>query len=750
VDNNYANQSIDVTDPDGNTITFTSLEGNSAAKIASDMNALAGVSATATTTATLTGYTNANGFAVITLNNVALSGDTLAALETEINALTTSTLPGVSATFDTTAQTLVVTSAVGDDLVFELSSSDDGDTLTVLGSDAGAVPVIMETDPLNDGTSTATDISTPSASTVITGSENYWTQVPAPTFDVSIDGQGFQTVSLQGINNDLSLLGSTPVAGVAASAGLTTVMDTTFDLTLTGAAAGVANVTLAGFVDGSAATPAALQTQVQAAVDAALLAVPLAAGDVTVNLNPVTSELSFSVGNAGAGAVDTILLGNVDTVGTTDTLLLEDISTAMGGVPVAGAAPDLTATLAAIQQAVDTAVGAGVVAVSLDPATSQVVLTTVNPGSNHTMRIGNVVNDVLGFATVPNLVGTLFSGSDGSNVRAEGVAGNTSAIRIGGSMELVLDEGYTVSDPDPLAANLYGTFQAGTFQPFTINEFNPLDQATYNHSTSLTTYDSLGNSHIMTQYFVKQDYDPAEPTSQPNSWQMHVLIDGNEVGDPNTTLTPPLNTEATRATYNLTFNSDGSLNTLLSDTVLISNWVPSDETGAANGALGPSNVLQGGTLPIPQPPTSSNFEIDMGATSQYGSDFAVNNVDQDGFTTGRLSGINIDDSGTIFARFTNGEAQALGQIALAEFPNVQGLQQAGNTMWAENFETGTPNIGVPGTASLGVITAGALEDSNVDLSEELVNLIIAQRNFQASSKTIETANQVTQTIINLR
>jgi len=731
---------------------------------------------------------------------------------------------------------------------------------------------------LDDGTSTATTITTPAASTPLTGSENYWSTVPAPSFDLSIDGQGFQTVSLQGINNDLLLNGTTPVAGALATGGLLTAMDTTFDLTLTGAAAGTTTIDLAGFVDGSAGTTAALQAQMQAAVDfafselgtpatsagattpinaAAITAMSLAgadnftldvsgtsavidleaaaitveaaapgaattdqlvaelntriaasalagqvvavnatspadgavsfeavthgtaqvltttaagtdalgltastdvlggdgalvAGDVTVNLNPTTNELSFGLSNPAVAAADTLLLDNVVIGATPDALLLGDIATAMAGVPDAGAVPSLATTTAAIQQAIDTAVGAGVVLVSLDPVTSGVILETVLPGSDHSLRIVNTVSDELGFQTVPNLIGSLFEGVDGANARAEGVNGNANAIKVGGSIEIVLDEGYSVENPDPLADGLFAPFQADTFQPFTINEFNPLDQATYNHSTSLNIYDSLGNSHIMTQYFVKQDYDPADPTTQPNSWQMHVLIDGAEVGDPNTTLTPPLNTEATRATYNLAFNSDGSMNTQLSDSVLVSNWVPLDASGQPNGALSPSNVLGGGTLPIPQPPTSSNFEIDMAGTSQYGSDFAVNDVDQDGFTTGRLSGIDIDDSGIIFARFTNGEAQALGQIALAEFPNVQGLQQAGNTMWAENFETGTPNIGVPGTASLGVITSGALEDSNVDLSEELVNLIIAQRNFQASSKTIETANQVTQTIINLR
>ena len=188
----------------------------------------------------------------------------------------------------------------------------------------------------------------------------------------------------------------------------------------------------------------------------------------------------------------------------------------------------------------------------------------------------------------------------------------------------------------------------------------------------------------------------------------------------------------------------------MTDDILISNWTPVDVNGNPNGALGPQNVLAGGSVIIPDPPSSSNFVIDVGKSTQFGSKFSVNHVKQNGYTTGRLSGLNIDATGVIFARFTNGESQVLGQVALSNFANPQGLQPVGDTMWAENFESGAPNVGTPGSGALGAIQSGALEESNVDLSSELVNLIIAQRNFQANSKTIETANQVTQTIINLR
>ncbi len=106
---------------------------------------------------------------------------------------------------------------------------------------------------------------------------------------------------------------------------------------------------------------------------------------------------------------------------------------------------------------------------------------------------------------------------------------------------------------------------------------------------------------------------------------------------------------------------------------MISNWIPLDKNASPNGAVGPQNVLAGGSLPVAEPPTSSNFEIKLGNSTQYGSDFAVSQIDQDGYTTGQLSGLNIDSEGVIAARFTNGQNQVLGQIALAHFANVQGL-----------------------------------------------------------------------------
>lgn len=306
---------------------------------------------------------------------------------------------------------------------------------------------------------------------------------------------------------------------------------------------------------------------------------------------------------------------------------------------------------------------------------------------------------------------------------------------VGGAVNIVMDEGVSLanaSGTSPIIAGFTG-------QPFVNNQFLPSDPGTYNHATSTTIYDSLGNSHVLTKYFVKQQ----TVTSQPNTWQMHVFIDNQDVGD------PLIGTEPSRATYNLVFNSDGTLNNALTDSVLISNWDPLDESGNPNGAQRPLNVVNGGTLPIDIADTDSNFEIDVSSLTQFGSPFAVNDLSQNGFTTGRLVGLDVDSSGVILSRFSNGESLVLGQVALANFNDIEGLSPDGDSTWVQTFSSGDPIIGSPGTASLGVLTSSAVEQSNVDLSNELVNLIVAQRNYQANSKTIETADTIQQTILNI-
>ena len=145
-----------------------------------------------------------------------------------------------------------------------------------------------------------------------------------------------------------------------------------------------------------------------------------------------------------------------------------------------------------------------------------------------------------------------------------------------------------------------------------------------------------------------------------------------------------------------------------------------------------------------------SLELDLSTSAQYGEAFSVSRLGQDGFTTGRLSGIEVGDGGVVQARYTNGQSAPLGQLALATFPNLQGLQQLGDTTWGETFNAGSAIRGIAGAGSFGLVQSGALEASNVDLTEQLVNMITAQRNFQANAQMISTSDQVTQTIINIR
>ncbi len=228
--------------------------------------------------------------------------------------------------------------------------------------------------------------------------------------------------------------------------------------------------------------------------------------------------------------------------------------------------------------------------------------------------------------------------------------------------------------------------------------FDPADATSYNNSTSLTIYDTLGSPHLATMYYRK---------TADNTWDQYMYVDGAAVSGPDT----------------LTFDATGAIT---GGTPVAVSFTPS-----GGGAV-------------------MNVSIDYTNTSQYGSPFNVNALVQDGFATGRLSGIDINDTGVITSRFTNGQSRTLGQVAIATFNNPQGLRQLGDTGWAETFDSGAPLLGAAGTGAAGLIQSGALEGSNVDLTEQLVGMITAQRNFQANAQVISTADTITQTIINIR
>jgi len=430
--------------------------------------------------------------------------------------------------------------------------------------------------------------------------------------------------------------------------------------------------------------------------------------DVTGSFIAGASAFATDLATQGVGSNDYDFTITVDGLASAGTISLPALDYA-----------DHDAVAAALQTAINTDINISGVTVSYD--TDHYVFTSPSSGSASSISItavGGSANN-LGIATGTSVVGT-------------------DDIVVGGIVTLQLDEDYTLMDGS--ATPIF----VDPSTNFVNNAFDPADSSTYNHATSVNIYDSLGNSHVMEQFYIKQ---PDTALGIPNHWQVVIRVDGRDVGDP--VITDP--TTPTSAVFDVYFDANGAIDAAQTDDILISNWQPHNEDGTPIlGALQPNNQFNGGTLPIPFPSTSSNFQIQLTGSTQVGSLFEVRSVDQDGTTTGRLAGLDINDEGVVFARYTNGENEALAQIVMASFPNTQGLQSLGETSWAQTSTSGAPAIGVPGTAALGLIQSGALEESNVDLSEQLVGLILAQRNFQASAKTIETADQVTQTIINLR
>lgn len=286
-------------------------------------------------------------------------------------------------------------------------------------------------------------------------------------------------------------------------------------------------------------------------------------------------------------------------------------------------------------------------------------------------------------------------------------------------------------------------------------EFDPADQNTFNFASSMTLYDSEGIPHVATMYFRKDQPDPAIETGVNNDWFMWLAIDGELVnaGNPANPASAPLDPNGDNSAFLVRFNEDGTLDPATNQFV-IDDWVPATQIQSQFGSNAePLGPLGGGATPTFNgvvDADTSDFLIDISGSTQFGATSNVNAITQDGYGPGQLVGTDISENGILFARYTNGQSQVLGQIILADFPNAQGLTPIGNTQWAESYESGQPVRGVATSGIFGSLQAGALEDSNVDISEELVNLIIAQRNFQANAKTIETNNAITQTVINIR
>jgi len=422
--------------------------------------------------------------------------------------------------------------------------------------------------------------------------------------------------------------------------------------------------------------------------------------------------------------------------------------------------------------------------------------------------------------------------NSGSSLKGYGIDAVTNNINTGSIVDLQIistNIAPNATTESSLVANI-DSGEAVPSLPFTMNSQGTVDPQGYNHTTSFTSFDSLGNPMLTSMFYRKttagewdvgikqvdingnifQNMDPLAVQAG-SATEPQVLFIGSAgslagaatagAGEINTaafgvsanvadsaTISGAYNTAyltgghsagmtaaaASAATFEVTYPGIAAAVNAASaaasaaaatatprpmDTIVFNNNGTIDPNAAGgtitNGILSFTVPLSDASLSNPVMTTGGGalqtqpIDIDLNGLTQYGANFGVTNLTQDGYTTGQLSGIDVDQSGVISARFTNGQSNNLGQVFLANFTNTQGLSQLGDNYWGESFSSGQAIINAPGDGNAGLINSGALEDSNVDLTAQLINLITAQRNFQANAKTITTADTITQTVIQL-
>ncbi|WP_025126975.1 flagellar hook protein FlgE [Pseudomonas sp. PH1b] len=265
--------------------------------------------------------------------------------------------------------------------------------------------------------------------------------------------------------------------------------------------------------------------------------------------------------------------------------------------------------------------------------------------------------------------------------------------------------------------------------------FNPNDNTTYTKQFSTPVYDSQGNKHVMDQYMIK---------SGPNTWQTYTLIEGR---NPDGTAFSMSN----QAPITMTFDSSGKLKTLAAPTPPATSQftVSGNSIVMSAAAWTPGSVVNGVFTPNGAKGAANGVSIDMTKTGSVFGDSNRSVIAQNGYSTGQISSLTIDGTGVMLANFSNEQTKPIGQISLASFTNEQGLQPVGGTSWKETYASGIPGYDAPKTGTLGAIASNSLEESNVNLTNELVNLIKAQSNYQANAKTISTQSTIMQTIIQM-
>lgn len=279
----------------------------------------------------------------------------------------------------------------------------------------------------------------------------------------------------------------------------------------------------------------------------------------------------------------------------------------------------------------------------------------------------------------------------------QGYQANATGIITGSLGNITL--GNTTSPPQATStATVLANLDATAAVPATA--FSVTDPTSYNFSTSITIYDSLGSPHGLRFYFVK--------TATANTWNFYQQLDGG----------------AATAGTDLVFNSSGAL--------------------TSGGSQNLSLTIGGGAV------TPQAVTVNFSGMTQHGSPSALLDQFQNGYGAGSLEKISVDSQGQIVAQFTNGQTRVLAQIVLSRFMNTQGLVRVGDNLFAESSDSGAPLTGASNTNGLGRVVSGALEQSNVDLGKEFVDMIIMQRAFQANSRAITTSDEMLQELVNLK
>ncbi len=294
-------------------------------------------------------------------------------------------------------------------------------------------------------------------------------------------------------------------------------------------------------------------------------------------------------------------------------------------------------------------------------------------------------------------------------------ASKDGTIQPGAAVPLQLPTGGVEPDPtSKITVEMNLDARKASTLPATTPQIDFTDAKTYNDATSVTVFDAKGQDVALTYYFQK---------SADDTWNVYATANGTSVKTDGSGNPLPVTT--------IEFPSNGGTPTAPLGTVAFD--VPST-TNAAGGT----------TLPI------TGVALDLTGATQYGSGFGVTSMVQDGYAAGQLVSVAIEKSGIVTATYSNGQSKPAGQLELATFRNPQGLSPLGGNLWARSYASGDPTVGTPGSGNIGALQAGALEESNTDLTNELVNMITAQRIYQANSQTIKTQDQVLQTLVNLR